>query len=205
MLLSQRTPPAQRHPGQAGQLLPAIWKSLINFLPLGANCCSSVTFPFRPSTPSLVFWGVFFAPGDDGSVKRAPKEIIGLIKAKGKQARCVWGREAGHVPGRRCVSARDVWGNQGLIPQITQLSNKIQLIPLKLMSGFCSNTTEASNEQVLIFHRLSLDIRCLLLDVSSGTTFVDLILSMGENKHGKPICQPHHRHNLAAYYNADIH
>lgn len=37
--------------------------------------------------------------------------------------------------------------NQGLIPQITQLSNRIQLIPLKTMSDCSDNTREGANKK----------------------------------------------------------
>lgn len=91
MPLSQRTPPAQRHMGQADQLLTAIWKSLINFSPFGTDCCSSVTFPFCPRTalPPLI---------DQLTASKKRKEIIKLIKAKATQPRCVCGGEAGCSP-----------------------------------------------------------------------------------------------------------
>lgn len=99
MPLSQRTPPAQRHMGQADQLLTAIWKSLINFSPLGTDCCSSVTFPLCPRTAA--FFDSLPPMIDQltaSKKKKRGEKIIRLIKAKATQPRCVCGGEAGCLP-----------------------------------------------------------------------------------------------------------
>lgn len=105
MPLSQRTPPAQRHMGQADQLLTAIWKSLINFSPLGTDCCSSVTFPLCPRTAPF-FDSLPPMIDQLTASKKKRKKIIRLIKAKATEPRCVCGGKAGCSPNWACACER---------------------------------------------------------------------------------------------------